>query len=81
MSEPTVDDTTHLTINDHVIEVKTIVAAGMKHVSYSLKCDKEMDPPTVAVALYLMCHDICGKMQMQVDELVEGLVESDDSWH
>lgn len=72
---------TSLMINDQTIEVETSVATGMREVTYKLKSPKEMDPPTVAVALYLMCHDICGKMQIDIDDLVDGLVESDDSWH
>ena len=81
MSGALVSYTTHLNINDINIEVKTSVDQGFQEVQYTLKSSKTMDPPTVAVALYLMCHDICGKINIEVDDLVEGLVDSSSEMH
>jgi hypothetical protein len=81
MSEPIADFTTTVSINDQVIEVSTTVVENMKRVIYQLKSGSEMDPPTVAVALYLMCHDICSRMNIEVDELVDALVDSKESFH
>lgn len=81
MSEPITDFKTTITINDQIIEVSTSVTKEMKQVTYDLKSPREMDPPTVAVALYLMCHDICSRINLDIDDLVEGLVDSDESLH
>lgn len=75
------DFKTKLVINDQVIEVSTTVTEGMRDVMYELTSQKEMDPPMVAVALYLMSHDICKRLKMNIDDLVEGLLDSNETSH
>lgn len=81
MSDAIIDDSANLTIDDQVVSVRTQVFPMQKQISYELKSDSEIEPETVAVALYLMCHDICNKNGIQLDELVSGLVESDEPMH
>jgi hypothetical protein len=72
---------TTLHLNDQPIEILTTVTQGMCDVKYELSSPREMDPATVAVALYLMCHDICKRLEMNIDDLVEGLIDSDETTH
>lgn len=81
MSEPTVDESISLTINGQTIEVRTQVFPGMKQVSYGFKSDKGIDPETAALSLYMVSCDICEKIGISIDELVDGVVESDEAMH
>lgn len=63
-------------INDQKIKIHTEVADEFRCVSYDLTSELPMEPSTVAVSLYLMCLDVCAKLDIDIDELVEGLEDS-----
>lgn len=67
----------NLVVNDQTIEVHTIVSRELKNISYNLNAAQEIDPPTVALVLYLMSKDICKKIGLEIEELIEGLHDDD----
>lgn len=72
---------TALNINDQEIFVDTSVDSTFKTINYTLYSDVEMLPEVVAVALYLMCDDICSKANIKVDDLIKNLVDLKNTAH
>jgi len=75
MSGPIMDYKATLIVNEQSIEVHTIVSRELKNISYNLNAAREIDPPTVALVLYLMSKDICGKIGMEIEELIDGFYD------
>jgi hypothetical protein len=70
------DYTATIDVNNQKIIVQTIVDDGFKKVTYLLSSPQEIEPITVALALYLMCQDVCQKLNIEIDDLKQGMVES-----
>jgi len=73
MSEPIMDFKATLIVNKQNIEVHTVISRELKNISYNLNAAREIDPPTVALVLYLMSKDICGKIGLELEELIDGI--------
>jgi len=62
-------------INGQKISIKTEVSDGFKQVDYILKSETPMEPLMVALSLYVMCIDVCKKLNIEIDDLKEGMIE------
>jgi hypothetical protein len=65
-------------INDQEIQVETRTTKDFRVVVYGLTSQEPIEPVTVALTLYLICKDICSNCNIEIDQLEDGLVESDD---
>lgn len=81
MSEYVGEFNSKISINSHDITVKTTIGREYKDVTYQLTCSKEMAPGVVAATLYLMVCDICERLQLDIDDLVNGLIEFENELH
>lgn len=71
-----VTETSVIEVNGQAIEIETIVSEDFRAVGYAMKSEDPIEPVTVALTLYLMCKDVCGNCNIEIDDLADGLVES-----
>lgn len=66
-------------INGQPISVLTEIKNEFKEINYRITSSTAMEPITVALTLFVMCKDVASKLNLEIEDLNEGLVDNNDA--